>query len=153
MVVLHKNLVSFGKMGHHKTRKTKKTNIIRIYLPLVSREWKNGSNSSYNCTPFLHSLLAKGKYRERARGVSFPRSKASDPLALHTTHRPHSSSFLGLPYTILHMNPEQELLWGLWVHSHKHAGNYAYHWKRLHTSRSYMLQSKYVQSSRRTRQV
>ena len=32
-----------------------------IYLPLVSREWKNGSNSSYNCTPFLHSVLAKGK--------------------------------------------------------------------------------------------
>ena len=34
-----------------------------IYLPLVSREWKNGSNSSYNCTPFLHSLLTKGKFR------------------------------------------------------------------------------------------
>ena len=33
-------------------------------LPLVSREWKNGSNSSYNCTPFLHSLLTKGKWRE-----------------------------------------------------------------------------------------
>ena len=32
-----------------------------IILPLVSREWKNGSNSSYNCTPFLHSLLTKGK--------------------------------------------------------------------------------------------
>ena len=32
-----------------------------ITLPLVSREWKNGSNSSYNCTPFLHSLLTKGK--------------------------------------------------------------------------------------------
>ena len=31
------------------------------FLPLVSREWKNGSNSSYNCTPFLHSLLTKGK--------------------------------------------------------------------------------------------
>ena len=31
------------------------------YLPLVSREWKNGSNSSYNCSPFLHSLLSKGK--------------------------------------------------------------------------------------------
>ena len=30
-------------------------------LALVSREWKNGSNSSYNCTPFLHSLLTKGK--------------------------------------------------------------------------------------------
>ena len=25
------------------------------------REWKDGSNSSYNCTPFLHSLLTKGK--------------------------------------------------------------------------------------------
>ena len=31
-----------------------------LNLPLVSREWKNGSNSSYNCTPFLHSLLTKG---------------------------------------------------------------------------------------------
>ena len=31
-------------------------------LPLVSREWKNGSNRSYNCTPFLHSLLTKGKW-------------------------------------------------------------------------------------------
>ena len=34
-------------------------------LPLVSREWKNGSNSGYNCTPFLHSLLTEGKYRGR----------------------------------------------------------------------------------------
>ena len=35
-----------------------------IVLPLVSREWKNGSNScnsSYNCTPFFHSPLTKGK--------------------------------------------------------------------------------------------
>ena len=30
----------------------------------VSREWKNGSNSSCNCTPFLHSLLTKGKLLE-----------------------------------------------------------------------------------------
>ena len=36
---------------------------VGLYLPLVSREWKNDSNSSYNCTPFLHSLLTKGKYR------------------------------------------------------------------------------------------
>ena len=28
---------------------------------MVSREWKNGSNSGYNCTPFLHSLLTQGK--------------------------------------------------------------------------------------------
>ena len=33
----------------------------RYFLPLVSREWRNGSNSSYNCTPFFHSLLTKGK--------------------------------------------------------------------------------------------
>ena len=32
-----------------------------FFLSLVSREWKNGSNSSYNSTPFLHSLLTKGK--------------------------------------------------------------------------------------------
>ena len=31
------------------------------------------------------------------------------------TYRPQSSSFLGLPYRILNMNPEKELLWGLWV--------------------------------------
>ena len=38
-----------------------------LFLPLVSREWKNGSNSSYNCTPFLHSLLTKGKYCDKSR--------------------------------------------------------------------------------------
>ena len=31
------------------------------------------------------------------------------------THRPRSSSFLGLPYRTLNMNPNKELLWGLWV--------------------------------------
>ena len=36
-------------------------NIQTLNLPLVSREWRNGSNSSYNCTPFLHALLTKGK--------------------------------------------------------------------------------------------
>ena len=30
-----------------------------IFLPLVSSEREHGS---YNCTPFLHSLLTKGKY-------------------------------------------------------------------------------------------
>ena len=29
------------------------------------------------------------------------------------THRLHSSSFLGLPYWILNMNQEKELLWSL----------------------------------------
>ena len=32
-----------------------------VVLPLVSREWKTGISGSYNCTPFLHSLLTKGK--------------------------------------------------------------------------------------------
>ena len=32
-----------------------------------------------------------------------------------STHRPHSSSCLGLPYRILHMNPKRELLWSPWV--------------------------------------
>ena len=31
------------------------------------------------------------------------------------THRLHSSSFLGLPYGMLNMNPKKELLWSLWV--------------------------------------
>ena len=31
------------------------------------------------------------------------------------SHRLHSSSFLGLPYRILYMNPQKELLWNLWV--------------------------------------
>ena len=40
-------------------------------IPLVSREWRNGSNSSYNCTPFLHSLLTKGKFRDSGYPVVF----------------------------------------------------------------------------------
>ena len=34
---------------------------------------------------------------------------------LSFTQRPQSSSFLRLPYRILNMNPQKELLWGLWV--------------------------------------
>ena len=45
------------------SNKASKIRDCRVYLPFVSREWKNGSNSSYNCTPFLHSLLTKGKFR------------------------------------------------------------------------------------------
>ena len=36
---------------------------------------------------------------------------------LGLTHRPLSSSFLGLPYRILSINHEKELLRGLWVGS------------------------------------
>ena len=41
------------------------------------------------------------------------------PLLISLTHRPHSSSFLGLPYRVLNMNPKKELLWGLWVMPHR----------------------------------
>ena len=46
-----------------------------LYLPLVSREWKNGSNTSYKCTPFPHSLLTKGRYKAVARS---PLNQLSD---------------------------------------------------------------------------
>ena len=46
---------------------TRKLCMMAIVLPLVSREWKNGSNSSYNCTPFLPSLLTKGKWSAKGR--------------------------------------------------------------------------------------
>ena len=35
--------------------------------PLVSREWKNGRNSSHNCTPFLRSLVTKGKLFDKPK--------------------------------------------------------------------------------------
>ena len=60
-----------------------------VYLPLVSREWKNGSNSSYNCTPFLHSLLTKGKFRGLRfglRGLGC-RLRACTMLATPGSHR------------------------------------------------------------------
>ena len=60
-------------------------------LPLVSREWKNG-NSSYNCTPFLHSLLTKGKKTKTnnitnfssRRGLSFPHRVSATILRRRT---------------------------------------------------------------------
>ena len=41
--------------------------------------------------------------------------KVSELGLVMFTHRLHSSSFLGLPYRILYMNPKKELLWSLWV--------------------------------------
>ena len=40
-----------------------------------------------------------------------------NPGPKHSTHRLLSSSFLGLPYRILNINHNKELLRGLWVHS------------------------------------
>ena len=47
--------------------------------------------------------------------------------SIGATHRPQSSSFLGLPYRILNMNPKRELLWGLWLESiYKYKYKYIY---------------------------
>ena len=62
----------------------------------------------------------KGSWRVRARWGLGPWGlwgfRASLKLleVVHT-HRLRSSSFLGLPYRILYMNPQKELLWSLWV--------------------------------------
>ena len=40
-------------------------------------------------------------------------TRLTSPLV--TTHRPLSSSFLGLPYRILSSNHKKELLRGLWI--------------------------------------
>ena len=48
-------------------------------IPLVSREWKNGSHSSYSCTPFLHSLRTKGK---KKRSRDFPGFRGRFDLVL-----------------------------------------------------------------------
>ena len=55
------------------------TRIPSLYLPLVRKEWKNGSNCSCNCTPFLHSLLTKGKYRVRPNIIR-PLPRPARPL-------------------------------------------------------------------------
>ena len=52
------------------------------YLPLVSREWKNGSNSSYNYTPFFHSLLTKGKFRVKKTLTASHRVRLGNPKGL-----------------------------------------------------------------------
>ena len=50
-----------------------------------------------------------------APGRRTVRTSRVQPCA--TTHRPLSSSFLGLPYGILSINPRKELLRGLWAES------------------------------------
>ena len=49
------------------------------------------------------------------KSPSFDTSSSKSRRSVPTTHTPQSSSFLGLPYRILNMNPKKELLWGLWV--------------------------------------
>ena len=46
-------------------------------------------------------------------------SESGAHLGVGLSHRPLSSSFLGLPYRILNINHKKELLRGLWVQSSK----------------------------------
>ena len=53
-------------------------------------------------------------------GAGYAPSPSKDLTVLRlgaglVTQRPQSSSFWGLPYRILNMNPQKELLWGRWV--------------------------------------
>ena len=52
------------------------------YLWLVGK-WKNGSNSSSNCTSFLHSLLTKGKMAQCWHNQI---AKKNQPFALQRSH-------------------------------------------------------------------
>ena len=60
---------------------------------------------------------------------SWPKIQKNDAIILDTfrvvgfTHRPLSSSFLGLPYRILSINHKKELLRGLWVNQLSRNGN------------------------------
>ena len=61
-----------------------------------------------------------GKLRGRAKVGSDCSGGSSSPRAVESfqvpTHRPLSSSFLGLPYRILNTSHKKELLRGLWVY-------------------------------------
>ena len=50
---------------------------------------------------------------------------AIDEQLLSLTHRPLSGSFLGLPYRVLNMSHNKELLRGLWVVPTSHGGSTA----------------------------
>ena len=72
-------------------------------LPLVSREWKNGSDSSYNCTPFLHSLLTKGKlYPQPCTHTLNPRPYTVNPT-IPATLSPTPETLLYPQASALHL--------------------------------------------------
>ena len=64
----------------------------------------------------LAPLLAVTFQRHSCRTSSFTTSSGGGAeIRSGSTHRPLSSSFLGLPYRILNINHKKELLRGLWV--------------------------------------
>ena len=66
----------------HQVRKPYKPN-----LPLG--EWKNGSNSSYDCTLFLHSLLTKTKGKRNSSSNSNSGFRVQGLGRIHPLHSRH----------------------------------------------------------------
>ena len=71
------------------------------YYPTVT-EW-----GQYPISAFFQDF-----YKETSKKVI--RVQVS-PKTLAITQRPQSSSLLGVPHRIQNINPQKELLWGLWV--------------------------------------
>ena len=60
------------------------------------------------------------EFRKEVRSQFVNFDKTNLPECPRPTHRPLSSSFLGLPYRILNINHKEELLRGLWVDLNPH---------------------------------
>ena len=95
-------------------KRLKVTTQLLSNLPLVSREWENGSNSSYNSTPFLHSLLTKDKTQGlqllQTRGVGvWAHRDAARGICMTST----SFGFKGVLYLGLNSNFLAALTW--WI--------------------------------------
>ena len=59
--------------------------------------------------------LGMRSHMKNSRSPKHPKGPTGEGLNNQHTHRSQSSSLWGLPYRILNMNPNKELLWGLRV--------------------------------------
>ena len=73
-----------------------------------SKAPRHGNREAEAKTPKPSPKLSARNCKSACFGDSTMRRRGS-------THRLHSSSFLGLPYRIPNMNPKKELLWSPWV--------------------------------------
>ena len=99
-VETHENLIA--TLSRHDM---KLSNI--IIKPIPNQEHMNPGSKTLRL-PWGRTLCAL-----RSVNTQDPPSREDYALnpKLRITHRLHSSSFLGLPYRILHMNHNKELLW------------------------------------------
>ena len=76
----------------------------------TSKIWTDTYSPSRIHHPHVRHLASN----HRASMLTCRRSEVAQRTLSHT-HRLHSSSLLGLPYRVLNMNPQIELLWSLCV--------------------------------------